>query len=135
MVLCRRSGRLQTDLACSRRMGRRSALLHLARRCGWRVAKWSRFPSRRLPEVLKAINPTIVDGVPGALVEDAGLSDHQMQQCSWVYGGLRVADGQAVTCTAASRNSVNYQRFLELVEVARHCCIGGDCVPAARLSA
>ena len=37
---------------------------------------------------------------------------------TWVYGGLRVADGQAVTCTAASRNSVNYQRFLELVEAA-----------------
>jgi hypothetical protein len=37
---------------------------------------------------------------------------------TWVYGGLRVADGQAVTCTAASRNSVNYQRFLALVEAA-----------------
>jgi hypothetical protein len=37
---------------------------------------------------------------------------------TWVYGGLRVADGQAVTCTAASRNSVNDQRFLELVEAA-----------------
>ena len=37
---------------------------------------------------------------------------------TWVYGGLRVADGQAVTCTAASRTSVNYQRFLELVEAA-----------------
>jgi hypothetical protein len=34
---------------------------------------------------------------------------------TWVYGGLRVADGQAVTCTAASRTSVNDQRFLELV--------------------
>ena len=28
------------------------ALLHLARRCGWRVARWSRFPSIRLSEVL-----------------------------------------------------------------------------------
>jgi len=37
---------------------------------------------------------------------------------TWIYGGLRVADGQAVTCTAASRNSVNDQRFLELVEAA-----------------
>jgi hypothetical protein len=33
-----------------------------------------------------------------------------------VYGGLRVADGQAVTLTAPSRNSANYQRFLALVE-------------------
>ena len=35
---------------------------------------------------------------------------------TWVYGGLRVADGQAVTLTALSRNSANYQRFLALVE-------------------
>jgi hypothetical protein len=42
---------------------RQTALLHLARRCGWRVAKWSRFPSRRLPEVLKAANLGIADGV------------------------------------------------------------------------
>jgi hypothetical protein len=36
----------------------------------------------------------------------------------WVYGGLRPADGQEVTMTSASRNSVNYQRFLRLVEDA-----------------
>ena len=40
-----------------------TALLHLARRCGWRVAKGSRFPSRWLPEVLKASNLGIADGV------------------------------------------------------------------------
>jgi hypothetical protein len=37
---------------------------------------------------------------------------------TWVYGGLRVRDGQAITCTALSRNSVHYQRFLQLVEDA-----------------
>jgi transposase len=37
---------------------------------------------------------------------------------SWVYGALRVADGHAVTMSAPSRNSANYQRFLELVEAA-----------------
>jgi hypothetical protein len=37
---------------------------------------------------------------------------------TWVYGGLRVADGQTVTLTAPSRNSANYQRFLGLVEQA-----------------
>jgi transposase len=37
---------------------------------------------------------------------------------TWVYGGLRVADGQQITCTASSRNSLNYQRFLQLVEDA-----------------
>jgi len=41
------------------------ALLHLARRCRWRAAKWSRFSFRQLPEVLKAINPGIGDGVQG----------------------------------------------------------------------
>ncbi|WP_232784488.1 transposase, partial [Carbonactinospora thermoautotrophica] len=33
-------------------------------------------------------------------------------------GALRVRDGEAVTMTASSRNSVNYQRFGELVERA-----------------
>lgn len=37
---------------------------------------------------------------------------------TWVYGGLRPADGQAVTMTASSRNSVFYQQFLELIEDA-----------------
>jgi len=37
---------------------------------------------------------------------------------TWVYGALRVKDGQAVTMTAASRNSVSYQKFLDRVEKA-----------------
>ncbi|WP_330301713.1 MULTISPECIES: transposase [unclassified Streptomyces] len=37
---------------------------------------------------------------------------------TWVYGGLRPADGQAVTMTASSRNSVFYQQFLQLLEDA-----------------
>jgi hypothetical protein len=37
---------------------------------------------------------------------------------TWVYGALRVADGTAVTMTAASRNSVCYQRFLQRLEDA-----------------
>jgi transposase len=37
---------------------------------------------------------------------------------TWVYGGLRIRDGVEVTMTAASRNSGNYQRFLQLVEDA-----------------
>jgi transposase len=37
---------------------------------------------------------------------------------TWVYGGLRIGDGIEVTCTAPARNSVNYQRFLHLVEQA-----------------
>jgi hypothetical protein len=37
---------------------------------------------------------------------------------TWVYGGLRVRDGIEVTTTAASRNSVNYQQFLQRIEDA-----------------
>ena len=37
---------------------------------------------------------------------------------TWVYGALRVTDGQAVTMTAASRNSVSYQNFLARVAKA-----------------
>ncbi|WSL21201.1 transposase [Streptomyces sp. NBC_01283] len=37
---------------------------------------------------------------------------------TWVYGGLRPADGQALTMTASSRNSVFYQQFLQPLEDA-----------------
>ena len=53
----------------------KAALLHLARRCHRRIAKWSRFPSGRLSEVLKAINPGHRRWRSGPLVEDAGVSD------------------------------------------------------------
>ena len=37
---------------------------------------------------------------------------------TWVYGALRVRDGQQITMTASSRNSVFCQQFLQLVEDA-----------------
>jgi hypothetical protein len=37
---------------------------------------------------------------------------------TWGYGALRVGDGQTVTLTAPSRNSVGYQRLLAAVEAA-----------------
>jgi DDE superfamily endonuclease len=37
---------------------------------------------------------------------------------TWVYGALRVADGQQVTMTAPSRNSIGYQQLLAAVETA-----------------
>ena len=37
---------------------------------------------------------------------------------TWVYGGLRIRDGQEVTLCAPSRNSEHYQRFLQQVEDA-----------------
>jgi len=37
---------------------------------------------------------------------------------TWVYGGLRVRDGQAITMCAPSRNSTAYQDFLQRAEQA-----------------
>jgi hypothetical protein len=37
---------------------------------------------------------------------------------AWVYGALRPGDGQAVTRTAPSRDSLGYQRLLAAVEQA-----------------
>jgi transposase len=37
---------------------------------------------------------------------------------TWVYGALRVADGQAVTMTATSRNSIGWQQLLSRLEDA-----------------
>jgi DDE superfamily endonuclease len=37
---------------------------------------------------------------------------------TWVYGALRVGDGQALTLTAPSRNSVGYQQLLAALEQA-----------------
>jgi transposase len=36
----------------------------------------------------------------------------------WVYGALRVRDGQALTHCAASRNSKNYMQMLQAIEAA-----------------
>ncbi|WP_432190098.1 hypothetical protein [Streptomyces sp. Tue6028] len=35
---------------------------------------------------------------------------------TWVYGALRVRDGQQITMAASSRNSVFYQQFLQQIE-------------------
>ncbi|MEU2930714.1 IS630 family transposase [Streptomyces sp. NPDC007251] len=37
---------------------------------------------------------------------------------TWVYGALRVRDGQEVTMAASSRNSLFYQQFLQKIEAA-----------------
>ncbi|MET7606609.1 transposase [Streptomyces avermitilis] len=37
---------------------------------------------------------------------------------TWVYGALRVRDGQQITMTLSSRNSVFYQPFLQQIEDA-----------------
>ncbi|MGV9882260.1 IS630 family transposase [Streptomyces sp. NPDC003006] len=37
---------------------------------------------------------------------------------TWIYGALRVRDGQQITMTASSRNSAFYQQFLQQIEDA-----------------
>jgi len=37
---------------------------------------------------------------------------------TWVYGALRVRDGQALTLTAPSRNTVGYRRLLDAIAAA-----------------
>jgi DDE superfamily endonuclease len=37
---------------------------------------------------------------------------------TWVYGALRVRDGQAITFTAAARNTAGHQRLLETIAAA-----------------
>jgi hypothetical protein len=104
------------------------ALLHLARWCGWRVAKWSRFPSVRLPEVLKAVNLCHCRWRSGTPVEDAGLSGRQMQQCphptplvcvhgAHVHGGGLHAQGVAIVPASLLRSALGCDRVLSDAEV------------------
>ena len=103
------------------------ALLHLARWCGWRVAKWSRFPSIRLPEVLKAVNLCHRRWRSGTLVEDASLSGRQMQQCPTPPPGVRPrrprpwrclhAQGVAIVPASLLRSALGYDRVLSDAEV------------------
>src|SRR6516225_9236622 len=55
---------------------------------------------------------------PGGHRIKAPLEYSRGPEKTWVYGGLRVADGQAVTLCASSRNSAFYQDFLQLEEQA-----------------
>ena len=55
---------------------------------------------------------------PGGHRVKAPLEYSRGPEKTWVYGGLRVADGQAVTMCASSRNSAFYQDFLQLEEQA-----------------
>ena len=55
---------------------------------------------------------------PGGHRIKAPLEYSRGPEKTWVYGGLRVADGHAVTLCAPSRNSAFYQDFLQLAEQA-----------------
>jgi hypothetical protein len=55
---------------------------------------------------------------PGGHRIKAPLEYSRGREKTWVYRGLRVADGQADTMRAPSRNSAAYQDFLQLEERA-----------------
>jgi hypothetical protein len=55
---------------------------------------------------------------PGGHRIKAPLEYSRGPEKTWVYGGLRVKDGQALTICAPSRNSEYYQRFLQQAEDA-----------------
>jgi len=55
---------------------------------------------------------------PGGHRIKAPLEYSRGPEKTWVYGGLRVADGQAITMCAPSRNSAFYQDFLQRAEQA-----------------
>ena len=55
---------------------------------------------------------------PGGHRIKAPLEYSRGPEKTWVYGGLRVADGHAVTMCAPSRNSAAYQDFLQRAEHA-----------------
>jgi hypothetical protein len=69
---------------------------------------------------LGPIVPRTFDFAPGWTSDGrrvkAPLEYSRGPEKTWVYGGLRIADGHTVTMTAASRNSVGWQRFLSLLE-------------------
>ncbi|MGJ6970124.1 transposase [Streptosporangium sp. G11] len=48
----------------------------------------------------------------------AALEYSRGPEKTWVYGGLRIADGHAFTMCSSSRNSAGWQRFLALLEQA-----------------
>jgi transposase len=55
---------------------------------------------------------------PGGHRVKAPLEYSRGPEKTWVYGGLRVRDGKAVTRCASSRTSAFYQEFLQLEEQA-----------------
>ena len=55
---------------------------------------------------------------PGGHRIKAELDYSRAPEKTWVSGGLRPSDGQAITMTAPSRNSTFYQQFLHLLEDA-----------------
>src|SRR5215510_14741148 len=71
-----------------------------------------------LGPVIPRTFPSAPGWSPGGHRIKAPLEYSRGPEKTWVYGGLRVADGHAVTLCAPSRNSAFYQDFLRLEEQA-----------------
>lgn len=71
---------------------------------------------------LGPVIPRVFTPAPGWSIDGhrikAPLSYQRGAEKTWVYGGLRIRDGKAVTTTASSRNSASYQEFLTKVAKA-----------------
>ncbi|WP_433259668.1 transposase (plasmid) [Streptosporangium sp. CA-135522] len=69
---------------------------------------------------LGPVLPRTFESAPGWSADGRRIKDaleySREPEKTWVYGGLRVADGHAVTMCAPSRNSIGWQRFLALLE-------------------
>ena len=68
------------------------------------------------------MTPRTFDPPPGWTPDDhrvkAPLTYSRGPEKTWIYGGLRIGDGQAVTMCAPSRNSAHWQAFLARLEQA-----------------
>ena len=71
---------------------------------------------------LGPVTPRTFDPPPGWTPDGhrpkAPLTYSRGPDRTWVYGGLRIGDGQAVTYCAPSRNSAHWQEFLARLERA-----------------
>ena len=73
-------------------------------------------------DALGPVTPRTFDPPPGRSPDghrvEAPLTYSRGPDETWIHGGLRIGDGQAVTCCAPSRNSTHWQTFLTRLEQA-----------------
>jgi hypothetical protein len=64
-------------------------------------------------DALGPVTPRTFDPPPGRSPDghrvEAPLTYSRGPDETWIHGGLRIGDGQAVTCCAPSRNSTHWQ--------------------------
>jgi transposase len=71
---------------------------------------------------LGPVTPRTFDPPPGWSADGqrvkAPLTYSRGPEKTWIYGGVRIGDGQALTCCAPARNSAYWQAFLARLEQA-----------------